>query len=278
MEGLRAIGPTRFADETGASVLRLAIISTPRSGNTWLRRLLATALGLDEQAALGPDEVPWDDLPRRYILQIHWNRTRSFESLLQRGGFRVVALARHPLDVLVSLASYVSSHPAPRSIWVEHATLRGEGGDETPLLDASPSCPAFLNYATGPRARALFGISRQWWSKPEACAVRYEDLVADPVAGLSFLIGRLGAEPAVRPEEAVAANSLTRLRALHADNPNHFWQGRPGLWRRLLTAEVARRIAAAQPEPFEEFGYPCDPDESLTPARAHDHWQALRPD
>jgi hypothetical protein len=257
--------------------MRVVVVSTPRSGNTWLRRLLATALGLEEHGALEPREVAWGDLPGRSILQIHWDRTRSFEERLRRDGFRVVALARHPLDVLISLASFVNSHPGPRSIWAERATLRGEGGDESALLGATPTGPAFLDYATGPRARALLGISRQWWGAPGACAVRYEDLVADPVGELDRLLGDLGAGPSVALEEAVAANSLAQLRTLHTDNPNHFWQGRPGLWRRLVTADAARRIAAAQPECFGPLGYPCDPDESLTIERARDHWRALRP-
>lgn len=90
-------------------VLRLAVISTPRSGNTWVRASLARLYGLDEVAAHLPEEVDWDDFPRRCVIQIRWPPWPKFVARLERNQFRVVVMARHPLDVLMSwlnLASY----------------------------------------------------------------------------------------------------------------------------------------------------------------------------
>jgi hypothetical protein len=69
---------------------------------------------------------------------------------------------------------------------------------------------------------------------------------------------------------------MPELRAAYADYHFHFWQGRPGHWKSLLTAHVARRIAAAHPEMFQALGYKCDPDFKLTPAQADLNWYRLQ--
>src|SRR5262245_44560627 len=85
------------------SGLRIVVISTPRSGNTWLRHLLAKIYGSQELAVHNPADVDWAAIPVDCILQIHWRPTPEFLSLLERHGFRVVVLARHPFDVLLSI-------------------------------------------------------------------------------------------------------------------------------------------------------------------------------
>ena len=118
-------------------------------------------------------------------------------------------------------------------------------------------------------------MSGEWWSAPGCLGVRYEDLVADPAAELGRLAGALGlAGRGAGVAEAVAANSLSRSRATVTNQ--HYWQGRPGLWKLLLPAAEARRIAAAHAETFRSLGYPCDPDDSLDPDAADAHWMALR--
>lgn len=48
---------------------RVAILATPRSDNTWLRRLLALSFGLSYIAVHRPGDVDWDGLPRGAALQ-----------------------------------------------------------------------------------------------------------------------------------------------------------------------------------------------------------------
>jgi hypothetical protein len=40
--------------------------------------------------------VDWAALPEDLVLGVHWHCTAEFVSLLERQGFRVIALARHP--------------------------------------------------------------------------------------------------------------------------------------------------------------------------------------
>jgi hypothetical protein len=256
-------------------LLRLAIVSTPRSGNTWLRHLLSSAFTMHEIDRHRPSEVPWDELPPRCVLQIHWLREQAFIDLLDRHRFRAIALARHPLDMLISLLHWVVRCPHPRSVWTDNPALDGERGTEVPLLDASPTSEEFLSWACSPRAEALLSVSLDWWDAPGAIRVRYEELVRSTEAELLRIADELQIEPSRAPAEVVAANSMDRLRERRTEPTQHYWQGRPGLWRRLLPAAEARRIAAAQPRSFARFGYDCDPDEQLSRNAADALWREL---
>src|SRR5436305_300595 len=111
---------------------RLAVIGTPRSGNTWLRRLLGTAYAVPELAAHTPAEVDWGALPAGCALQLHWRPTASLLAQLAAHRFTVVALCRHPLDVLVSVLHFCRHEP------LTHRWLGGEGGCECGLYGALP--------------------------------------------------------------------------------------------------------------------------------------------
>jgi hypothetical protein len=223
----------------------------------WLRRLLVAAYGLEERSAHAPDEVDWEALPERCALQLHWRRTPEFRQTLKRYGFSVAVLARHPLDVLVSILHF-APHEPQTARWLD-----GEGGDETPLLGADPASPAFLAYATGPRAKALLAVTTEWWPHADA-RVRYEDLVDDPARELGRMIQELGGEPHVPCAEAVEVVSFGRL---HKEATNqHFWQGKPGLWTELVPTQYALAIASAHPEMLE-LGYTVGVDAPTARAR-----------
>jgi hypothetical protein len=247
--------------------LRVAIISTPRSGNTWLLHLLSKMYQAPTFTVHTPLEVDWDNLPPACILQLHWHPEPTFLPRLEKGGFRAVVLARHPLDVLNSILHFSIHDPTAR--WLE-----GEGGNERSIFGAMPRSTAFLDYATGPRARALLSISREWWNLPDCHALHYEALVASTEAELYRLVEAFSVAPVVPIEEAVAATTLPKMRQLTQNN-NHFWQGQSNLWKKLLTMPEAQRIADAHAAVFAQLGYLCDADPDLKANEADANWVQL---
>jgi hypothetical protein len=253
--------------------LRLLIVSTPRVGNTWTRILLTKLYGFDEVPngelfVHDPSQVPWDNLPPRCILQLHWHRVEPFLTLLRKHRFRSLTLVRHPLDVLISVLQ-LSQHTTETACW-----LGSEGGDESPILGASPRSDAFLSYATGPRAKALLSVSLEWWNSPRVLKARYEDLVQDTTGCYRSLTAALGHVESQRLEAAIASCALDRL--VTATTGPHFWQGKPGLWKSLIPADEAHAITAAHEKVFRTFGYKCDPDYNLTAAQADANWAFFR--
>src|SRR5205807_380982 len=138
------------------SSLKIAIIGTPRSGNTWVRRVLTQALDLKEIAVHNPRDIPVL-LPERVALQIHWYREPNFQTFLRSNGFKVVVMARHPLDVLVSVLTFIRHEPLTAR-WLE-------GNAEFPpdLAGHPPASPSFVAYATSWGAENLLSVSYQWW-------------------------------------------------------------------------------------------------------------------
>jgi hypothetical protein len=259
--------PSETPDVDG---MRVAIVSTPRSGNTWLRGLLARVYQLKELAVHRPDEIDWWALPPRCALQIHWKLEVSFVAELARHGFHSVVIARHPLDVLISALNY-NYYTHSREECPDPSTC-----EPCSLLDATPRSEAFLTYACSQSGDGVLTYSRDWWAQDWAHRVRYEDLVERPVEALEGLIGSLGVAIRSPVGEAVELFDLERRRARETVWHYHYWQGRPGLWRSLIPAAEARRIEDAQRSVFEVLGYACDPDESLSDVQADLNWYRVQ--
>jgi hypothetical protein len=256
---------TAVASPTGT---RLAILSTPRAGNTWVRRVLAKCIAAPDMAVHWPGDVDWKALPSSCILQLHWHRTARFVDLLTRHQFRIVVLIRHPLDVLISILHFALQDRSTLQ-WLD-----SEGGSERAIRGATPCSRAFLQYATSARATALLSISHEWSAQRGAWPLRYEAMVADPIREVLRLTEGLGLPIAQSVEAAVADSTLARLRQ-QTQCTHHFWQGRPGLWRSLLTADVAGRIARCHERCLVRLGYNVWPDDKLDRARAEENWLAL---
>lgn len=259
--------------------MRIAVVSTPRAGNTWVRHLLGTAYRVPHLARHAMAEADWAGLPPEVVLQLHWRRTPDFAATLERHGFRVVTVARHPLDVLISILHFCV-YESESEQW-----LLGAGGSEADIYGAMPRSRAFVEYAKGPRAAELLAVTPDWWGQPGVVGVRYEDLVADTAAELRRLEEEFGPVRGGSVSEAVEACSMGRLRQ-RATN-NHFWQGRPGLWRHLLPPAEAHEIAgaldggqASRLPPGRASGtlaprYLVDPDPELDALTADRNWVRL---
>src|SRR6266403_798552 len=85
---------------------RIAIVSTPRLGNTWLRQLLMRVYDMPGLAFHSPADIAWALLTERCVLQLHWPPTPSFRKLLVEHNVRTLVLCRHPLDVLISILHF----------------------------------------------------------------------------------------------------------------------------------------------------------------------------
>ena len=247
--------------------LRLAVVSTPRTGNMWLRRLLVPLFGLEERSAHTPDEVGWESLPERCALQLHWPRKRGFVRTLERYGFQVLVLARHPLDVLVSILHF-AVHEPETARWLD-----GAFGDERSIIGSDPTSRAFRSYAASRRARALIDVSSGWWERG-LVSTRYEDLVASPVAELERIVDAVGVTPKLSPQRVFERVTFDSLRNEAANQ--HFWQGRPNHWRELLPATIATEIGRRHSTVIRRLGYELQPDPDLSCAAAVCRWNAKK--
>jgi hypothetical protein len=244
------------------SSLRVAVIGTPRCGNTWVRSVLGDILKLEQLAVHNYTEL--ESIPDRAIVQLHWYREPHFQRFLRDYGFKTLVLSRHPLDVLVSILNFIRYEPATAR-WLE-------GNAEIPpsLVGQPPTSTEFLQYATSWGAENVLCISYQWWHDPDAIKVRYEELVKRPQETLLSL-ARMFDPNAQDQNGAISRFSLPFFRNL----PNkHGWQGRPGLWRELIVYFDARCIYKRHKRVFDVMDYSVRPY-LLSRAGALRRWEEL---
>ena len=190
-----------------ADPLRIAVVSTPRAGNTWVRHLLGTAYEVPHFARHAMAAEDWAALPPEVVLQIHWRRDPAFEAKLAGHGFRVVTVARHPLDVLVSVLHFCI-YESESEHW-----LLGAGGSEAEIFAAMPRSRAFVEYAAA-RGRPSCWPSRPTGGAGRACsACGTRTACATPDGELRRLEAALGPVRCGSRAAAVEACSLARAAA-----------------------------------------------------------------
>ena len=230
-----------------ARTARLAVIATPRTGNTWVRRVLADALGATEMPVHHPADIDWNRLPDRFVIQLPWPRTALLQRRLAAEGVTVVSPGRHPLDVLLSMAEFARREPNVDE-WLGGSVVERER-----MQLAREEGSNFVAWATSEAAKRLLAVTPAWWTLPSTLRVRYEDLVDEPEGRFAELLADAQVAPVQDLRAAVAANSASAIHALSGNV--HVWRGRPGAWTELLGPDEAVAAAQANEDVFAALGY-----------------------
>lgn len=243
---------------------RFAIVSSPRSGNTWFRNMISDLFGLPQLAVHRIDNV--SELPDSVVLQFHTYPTKAALEFFAVNGFRVLAIARHPLDILMSVLHF-SQHEPQVENWLD-----GETGAER-LLGASPTSTAFYDYALSTGFSHLLNVTPQWKGILEFDSFFfYENLIANPQAELSKLWSEetLAQENIAQSiEEAVDRNSLDRLAR---ESNHHGWKGLVNNWVNYIPASLAQEVLQRNSAAFDELGYSVDQAKELSNSQIDLKW------
>lgn len=219
--------------------MRLVVLSSfPRSGNTWMRFLLATAMAggrpgsadldrmmPDAHKTLAPRDA-WLDAPA-VVLKSHFTPgaltayLNQFQASLPDGetieDLRILHVVRNPFDVAISIAKYYEA-PADKFNAVVDAVT-----NPAVVFPAVYEKWGFSGWAQN---------TRQWLKASQARTtpidiLRYEDMVADPEAGVANLFDRIGLAPKTSIADCVAQCAPTALRSLEDKERA---EGAPGLF------------------------------------------------
>jgi aryl sulfotransferase len=286
-----------------AGIIWLA--SFPKSGNTWFRIFLANLTAAEDapldindlnergdiassryefEAATLLDSglISHDDIdrlrPRVYeriateVTEQRWVKvhdaysiTPDGEPVLGRGVARAaVYLVRDPRDVAISLAYHNSS------------TI----DDGIKLMNAADGALCRPRKGMSPQLRQMLqgwsGHVTSWLDQTDmpVHTARYEDLVADPVAGFSAALKFVESEATIAQiERAVRHADFAELQRQEGEKgfaermsstEPFFRSGRAGGWRDQLTAEQVARIEEAHAPTMQRLRYEL----SITPTSA----------
>lgn len=233
--------------------LRLLVASTPKTGNTWVRELLACLYDLSFVGAAWPFE-PDQPLLRaeRWITQHHYFPTDEVLRWAEAQRIVVVTTIRHPADVLVSLYHHVRRF-APGA--VDQQVLRRMLHEDFERTDIVPE-----------RLHRPFShdleCSIQWLRTGASLVVRYEDLRRDPVTTLQHLTQRIRPVPLDTIERAITQCDIDLIRRIAGSVDKFYRQSRVGGWRDVLAPEVIDDLRETAPYPAQlaALGYRMDPE------------------
>ncbi|HKP91171.1 MAG TPA: sulfotransferase domain-containing protein [Thermoleophilaceae bacterium] len=272
------------------------IASYPKSGNTWVRAMLAdlTSEAVEPDAGLndllgGPIAssrehiermigFPTGDLTRAELALLRPVCDAAFDRMLDEVRFRkihdallaapagspivppertrgAVYVVRDPRDVAVSLAY----HGGKDQEWAV-----AELGDPDAAIVRRPEA----HYPQMPQRLGTWSGHVREWTEHDlfpVVVVRYEDLIADPLAELVRLVELAGLDPPrERLEAAVRSTSFAALRERErrrgfeerpASGRPFFRRGEAGAWRDELEPALAARIERDHGEVMASLGY-----------------------
>jgi hypothetical protein len=218
--------------------LRILILSTPKTGNTWLRHLLAGVYRLPQFYVPPPlDCAKLDKAGERWVTHYHTRPNRELLSWIRTNRAVVVTTIRHPGDVLLSLYHHVHEF---RNETIDQDFLRR-------MLSTGFERRGMTTYAADQPFSADLDCSLEWMACEGTHTVRFEDLRADPVAALRELTSRIHPAPLERIEAAVEMCDIDVMRRMAGDFSASSARGaseigaqrcRPTLWKSFAAASV----------------------------------------
>ena len=251
---------------------RILIAATEKTGNTWLKYLLAHIYELPTPyISQDFSEAEADSLGNRWVTHQHFLPERPLLNWAARMQTHLLTMIRHPADILVSLYHYCCNYP-------DHYK-------EDPAVSAALAADAEQRQATadlshhvvdGELLRVLqerimcdVNISISWIRSGRSLVVCYEDLRVDPLKTLGTLAESIAPVSRDRIVQAIDACDIKVLRDNYAIDSRFFRRALIGEWRSVLPTHVLHRFAEEEPfrSQFSFLGYELKVDKVIANPR-----------
>jgi hypothetical protein len=238
------------------ALLKIVIVGTPKTGNTWVKHLLADIYGLPI-VRLGTQFSPGEvaSAGPRWIAHQHFLPTQNLVDWGLDNNVVFLSAVRHPGDVLVSLWHHVRNQRLPR----EADTADCSQGASM-LLDG----PAVMGEHTRRFVEEGFhlyvNLSVAWMRRSLTSVVRYESLWDCPLETLRSLTSDIIPVSDDRLSLAISACELAMMQSVLDPEKKFIRQGGVGAWRTALPEEIKHLLATLDPYPqqFAALGYTMD--------------------
>lgn len=239
--------------------MRILIFSTPKTGNTWLRRLLETiyeVLPVDLAHWPWPfDPVEADNTEAQFVAHHHYYPSPSLIDWIRRNEVRVLTTIRHPADVLISLYHHVQGFRPEPVDWAFVRSMIHADFERTGVIPVRVGAPFWYD----------LGCSIAWIDTGLTRVVRYEDLWRDTIGVLQAITDEIQPVDRDRLEMAVERCDVGLMRSLAGPFGGFFRSGSVGAWRDLLPGEIIDDLGSVAPYPIQlaALGYTLDPNDPL---------------
>jgi hypothetical protein len=230
--------------------LKIIVTGTPKTGNTWIRHLLAALYELPMVELNDFRAMNWPELGPRWIGQQHYYAQRDLLEWGRTEGVVFVTPVRHPGDVLVSLRHHMQNMGSSALTDPYHSML----------LDPPDVYGEHTLRFVQTGFFSLLQLSLDWLRGGWAYPVRYEDLWQSPLETLRALTDQFLPMPARRVRQAVCACEPDLMQSTFAADRNFVRKGGTGSWREVLPAGIQAVLAKSEPYPaqFASLNYSMD--------------------
>ena len=260
------MGSSRIAATNRPKDLKILIVSTPKTGNTWLKCLLARAYDLPLVEFPTPefwlhfDRGRFDSLGSTWIAHQHFPPLESFVSWARERGIVLVTTVRHPGDTLVSLYHYIQNFAGKTQIDPETIQLLRCGKEDQSQSSSLQLTKRLETYVREKFFKAL-NFSIAWLERGLSYGVRYEDLWHSPVKTFEALTNQIHPISLGVVEAAVKKCRLEQMRMEVGEDALFFRSGGVAGWESSLPPSIIRLLREVPPYPlqFKWLGYSLDP-------------------
>lgn len=247
---------------------KILVNGTPKTGTTWMVRLLDSLPGYTWQQDFGKQGIAAEGqllqgMPPGTILHAHYPYSLDFEDRLLDAQFSVVIMLRDPRDQIISNLFHLRRDST--NAWHQDFLRFSDAAAIMALIEGLPGHPE------KPALRSIcevYDISLSWQSaRRPVLFIRYEDLIQDSAQEFQHVLAFAGISIAPPLVEAVAErNRFERLsvgrkfwkpaRQTGQVDPNsHFRKGITGDWRNYLTTQHIERFKEVSGELLIRLGY-----------------------
>lgn len=200
--------------------LRILIVGPPKTGNVWIKCLLARVYGLRWIDYGGPDERSLASLDRFIqrggfqegtIFHRHYPYSPELLTIIQTIPCQLVTMIRDPYDLFVSSYYHVQGRPA--------RFVQGKGQLHR-IVGKPLDHPDVLHYLEHGFGRVL-DQATGWAGSGASIVVRYEDLHRDPVAEVSRVTHLIRPASDAEIDAAVGDCSAETMRRMNRQLSKH---------------------------------------------------------
>jgi hypothetical protein len=229
---------------------RIFIAATEKTGNTWLKHLLAHIYDLPTPyISQDFSEAEADSLGNRWVTHQHFLPEQPLLDWAAKTQTHLVTMIRHPADILVSLYHYCCNYP---DHYKEDPGITLALEADAPARQETAELPHHV--VDGKLLRVLqeriacdINISISWIRSGRSKLVRYEDLRVEPWWTLTMLAGSIAPVWNDRIEKGIEACDIAVLRDNYAIDSRFFRRALIGEWRSALPTHILRRFAEEEP-------------------------------
>jgi Sulfotransferase domain len=244
--------------------LKILIVGTPRTGNTWIKYCLSLIYDLPVVDFPPPefwrpfDAHPYDQLGRRWIAHQHLPPYQAFVDWTRERNIVLATTVRHPGDTLVSLYYYVRNFAGKTYIDPQTVKLLLNKETRSSRIEVSDG---FEVYVRTKFFKAL-NFSIAWLQRNLSYGIRYENLWYSPLETLQALTDEIRPVPEPVLKNAVAKSRIEQMRSNVGEDRDFFRGGGVGGWRSSLPRSVIELLDQSPPYPaqFRWLGYDLDPE------------------